>query len=105
MTNSMNGKYAFAGMNHRGSEQYVRELEGGAELVLEREPTNKFDRNAIRITHAGKHVAYVKAVQARALAMAMDSKGLPTITAKLVNNNWPCAVVKDVPLTEDDANG
>lgn len=96
------GLYALVGMKHRGTEAFVASLPQGEPLVLIREPDNRHDRNAIQVWARDRHVAYVKATQARPLAMAMDSAprpefGLaPTKQAKLAvdGGRWPMVEVE-----------
>ena len=67
---------ALVGMKHRGTEEIVKALPQGEPLTLVREPGNPHDPNAIQVWAQGHHVGYVKATQARALAMAMDRAAL-----------------------------
>lgn len=59
------------------NQDVISELKAGEELLLEREPKNKYDRNAIKIlTSENKHLGYVNRKLAFDVALAMDS-GVP----------------------------
>lgn len=64
---------ALVGMKHRGTEALVASLPQGEPLTLVREPTNKYDRNAVQVWARGKHLGYIKASQNGAICMAMDT--------------------------------
>jgi hypothetical protein len=66
---------ALVGTKFRGPEMValLASLPNGEPLVLVREPSNQFDRNAVQVWAQGHHVGYVKGTQNRALAMAMDA--------------------------------
>ena len=82
--------FEMVGMRHRGTAQYVAGLPNGAELTLEREPDNSYDGNAVKVLHKGRHVAYIKAVQAVSLAMAMDAKDIKSIVGRFsLEDGWP----------------
>jgi hypothetical protein len=68
---------ALVGMKHRGTEALVASLPHGEPLTLVREPTNRFDPGAVMVFARGQHVGYIKASQARPVAMAMDRNGPP----------------------------
>lgn len=70
----MKGLYALVGMKHRGTLDLVANvLVDGEALLLIREPSNKFDPLAVQVWARGLHVGYIKATQARPLALAMDA--------------------------------
>lgn len=48
-----------AGAKHRGAEGYIQVLKADTALVLEPEPTNKYDPHAVKVIHAGRHIGYV----------------------------------------------
>ncbi len=102
----MKSLYSIVGMKYRDAEALVASLPVGEPLHLIREPTNKHDPGAVQVWARGRHVAYLKATQARPLAMAMDEQIKKVkITplsfmrpAKLVrspNSNYPMAEVEE----------
>ncbi len=59
------------------NQDVISTLNAGDELLLERDPKNKFDRNAIKIlTNEKKHLGFVNRKLAFDVALAMDS-GVP----------------------------
>lgn len=66
-------------------------LPAGEPLVLRREPTNAYDRNAVQVFARGQHVGYLKASQVKDIAARMDASGQPEMTAKLAlqSGGWP----------------
>lgn len=48
-----------AGTKHRGTDNYVKALAAETPLVLEPEPTNKYDPHAVKVIHDGRHIGYV----------------------------------------------
>lgn len=88
------GKYVMVGMNHRDAEEYVAALPADTELRLERDPQNPVDPFAVKVMHGDRHVAFIKATQAKPLALAMDSKGETMRPAKLHVGSWPCAITE-----------
>ena len=74
--------YTMVGMKHRGAEEQVRSLKPGAVISLEREPTNGYDPNAVKVFVGDRFVAYVKATEARSLAASMDARGVKRIEGK-----------------------
>lgn len=88
----MKAIYTMVGMSFRGTERLVRELPEGTALSLEREPTNRYDPNAVKVLMNDKHVAYVKGTEARSLAMHMDKKNETRRIAKYVSRTgYPAA--------------
>lgn len=69
-------KFSIVGMGHRGTEEVVAALKPGAVLTLVREPTNKFDPNAVMVWADGVHVGYIPKSQNKPLAAIIDSKGM-----------------------------
>ncbi|QOY38563.2 HIRAN domain-containing protein [Anaerobacillus isosaccharinicus] len=41
-------------------------------MVLEREPTNFHDKNAIKVILKKKHIGYIRAIEAKKIAVLMD---------------------------------
>lgn len=68
-------RHSIVGMQHCNSEVAVAALQPGAVVTLVREPTNKFDRNAVMVWVDGVHVGYVPKATNRALAAMIDAKG------------------------------
>lgn len=64
-----------AGLSHRPKEAKVTAvaLKPGDPLQLEREPDNKFDRNAIRVWSFGVLLGYVPSSYAAGVAPDMDA--------------------------------
>lgn len=89
----MKSIYTMVGMKFRKAEQFVASLTVGTKLMLEREPTNKHDRNAVKVFVGDRFVAYVKATEAISLASDMDSRGMSKLSAKLTHDGdgWPLA--------------
>lgn len=92
------------GMKHRGTDQFVRALAAGTPVRLVREPDNQYDGNAIKVcVHdrgADRHVAYVKALQARQLAREMNRFDVREIAAKVAAYaEWPAVEVEWPPAT------
>lgn len=78
----MSERYFIVGTNHRSSDEQAafKALIEGDRLKLRREPTNKYDANAIQVvTEEGMVVGYVRSGQAAKLAPMIDSKGAPAI--------------------------
>lgn len=68
-------RYSIVGMNFRKSEKFVAELKVGEKLTLVREPTNKFDKNAVAVWCQGRHIGYVPKTQNVVLAKFIDANG------------------------------
>lgn len=73
----MKALYSMVGMQHRDAVAFVSSLPRGEPLTLIREPTNQYDPNAVQVWARDRHVGFVKATQARALAMRIDRDGQP----------------------------
>ncbi len=93
------GIYPIIGMRHRGpeAEQIVRSLAMDEAIVLERDPGNRFDPNAVEVIARGEHVGFVPKALAVLLAKDMDAAGKPTLDAKFKvgTDRAPCAEVED----------
>ena len=72
----MKALYLLVGSKFRSpTEQKVfKSIRKGDHVALVREPTNKFDSNAVKAMVGNNHVAYVIASDARILAGIMDSE-------------------------------
>jgi hypothetical protein len=79
----MSKTYSIVGMNHQKSESIVAALKTGDELKLIREPTNKFDANAIAVYCGDQRVGYIPSKQNKVLAGFIDEVGIPTSTMAL----------------------
>lgn len=63
-----------AGVTFGNCQRVIRKLSNGQELLLIREPGNKFDKNAIKVmTLTGGQVGYISASIASSLAVQMDT--------------------------------
>jgi hypothetical protein len=92
----MKALYALVGMKHRGTESVVAALKDGHPVTLIREPNNDYDPNAVQVW-ADQHIGYVKATQARPLAMAMD-RALKATRAGVLRktaDKWPMIEVEE----------
>jgi hypothetical protein len=61
-----------AGVNHRpGAKERLAQILPGETLTLAREPDNAYDKNAVAVYDGDKHLGYVPAVDAPAIAKAL----------------------------------
>ena len=80
-----------AGVTFEERQSIVKQLKVGDTLILEREPTNIYDKNAIKVLLPDKrHVGYINKTLARDLSEAMDRK-----------NNYSCFVSGITGQTHD----
>lgn len=97
----MKSIYPIVGMRHRGpeAERLVRELKAGDQVVLRRDPQNRFDRNAVMIMVGVLHVGFVPKAMAARLAPSMDAHGRAEIvgTFAVTAERQPA-----VEITEED---
>lgn len=93
------GIYPIIGMKHRGpeAEKIVRGLAMDEALVLERDPANPYDTNAVKVVARGEHVGFVPKALAALLAKDMDAAGKPSLSAKFAvgSDRVPCAMVDE----------
>lgn len=68
-------RYSIVGMNFRKSEAFVAALEAGAKLSLVRDPTNKFDKNAVAVWCGDVHIGYVPKTHNGVLSKFIDENG------------------------------
>jgi len=61
-----------AGFRHHAAGELWPQLRRGDELVLQREPCNPYDANAVRVEWRGRMLGYVPRRDNGALAWAMD---------------------------------
>lgn len=67
--------YSIVGMEHQHAVEFIGSLEPGVAAVLIREPTNKFDANAVAVWISGRRVGYVPKAQNKVLAPFIDQNG------------------------------
>lgn len=94
---------ALVGVKFRGPEVevLVAALPQGEPLTLIREPTNKFDTNAVQVWARGVHVGFLKGSQNKPVANWMDAlrrarQSEPTLEAKLAvdGGKWPMVEIE-----------
>ncbi len=89
--------YPIVGARHRETEAFLRGLPESEPLLLKREPTNEYDKNAIQVWARGTHVGYIPKRDNPALALAMD--GNPgerkAILRFSANSHFPHAEVEE----------
>lgn len=62
-----------AGISFEGRQALIQGLKAGVGLILQRQPDNAFDKNAIKIlTKEGEHLGFINRQLAAELAPAMD---------------------------------
>ncbi len=83
-SNRMRLTYPIVGENFKDALGFVHGLPVGTAIVLEREPTNPYDPNAVKVVVGDRHVGYIKATHALPLAARIDRSDAPTMSAKLV---------------------
>jgi hypothetical protein len=94
--------YSIVGQKHLNLDPYLTGIVAGVDAVLVREPTNKFDPNAVQVWIGGNHVGYVPAKDARVLAPFIDQTGKSWVeqVAMLgiaVDANAPASSVRSIP--------
>jgi hypothetical protein len=96
------GIYPIIGMRHRGpkAELLVKSLARDEALVLERDPANQYDPNAVKVIARGEHVGFVPKALAALLAKDMAEMGKGSLTAKFAFDSAgsPCATVEEGEL-------
>lgn len=83
--------YSIVGMNFLKTEEVVAALQTGAALTLRREPTNRFDPNAVQVCLDGKPIGYIPKSKNKELAARLDAGGM-AMDGKLVRSpasNYP----------------
>lgn len=48
-----------AGVTFEGRQDIIKNLEAGTALLFERDPENKFDKNAVKVIAEGKHIGFL----------------------------------------------
>ncbi|MDE2103566.1 MAG: HIRAN domain-containing protein [Patescibacteria group bacterium] len=98
------GLYPIVGSRHRGpeAERIIRTLARDEALVLERDPQNPYDPNAVKVIARGEHVGFVPKALAALLAKEMDAADMPQLSAKFAFDSAraPCAVIEEPTATE-----
>lgn len=93
--------YSIVGTDHRKSDQFLREQPIGAPAVLVREPTNRFDPNAIQVWVGGKFVGYIPKKQNAVLAQFIDQQGgNSAITMQMAMDEAIAAVAPNIKAIE-----
>lgn len=64
---------SLAGIQFCEGKDLLRESAPGVELHLERDPSNTFDANAVKVLWGGGHVAFIKKVHNQAVLRAWDA--------------------------------
>ena len=73
--------FAIRGAIFAQATQHLLDLPAGTPLELHREPTNRWDHNAVRVSEGGRVVGYVAKEAARHLSPAMAKAGKETMPA------------------------
>ena len=89
----MTKTYSIVGQKHRGLDPYLAGTLPGTDVVLVREPDNKFDPNAVMVWIGGQHVGYIPSKDAVALAQFIDQNG----------REWTGPSVPGAEMVMDDA--
>ena len=68
--------YSIVGTSFRGkeAEALIKDLKPGEDLVLIREPGNKFDKNAVQVWARDVCIGYLPKATNQQIAMAMDEE-------------------------------
>lgn len=61
------------GLSHHNYAMFAKQIEVGDELVMERDVTNRFDQNAIRLLWNGEQIGWVPKEQNDVIAKLMDA--------------------------------
>lgn len=95
---------AIAGVTFEGRQQILARLTQGETVYLVREPSNQYDRNAIRITRGnGEVLGYVPKTTAASLASGLEQYGKPVegtisaIVGDISAGNYLGARVRFIP--------
>lgn len=77
----MSKSYSIVGMEYRKATEFVAAMTSGQAVTLVREPTNRFDPNAVMVwvndPHVGwVHVGYIPKSQNKVLATFIDQTGV-----------------------------
>jgi hypothetical protein len=83
----------------QGMVDLLARLPNGEPLILRREPSNPYDRNAVQVWAQGHHLGYLKGSQNKPLAMAMDNAA-KTIPDYSIPANLSVKEGKSQPMVE-----
>lgn len=86
----MKHEFFIAGVQFRPRIDIVKAMESlkvGQQLILEPEPTNKYDPNAVKITHNAFHLGYVPAKISSSVSAALEVFDDVTCTLLEVNKD------------------
>ena len=87
-------KYSIVGMQFRNADWLHRDAPKDPAVTLKREPTNKYDANAIQVWADGVHVGYIPKADNSALAASMDKDGKEVIGVFLrKKDGWPAVEI------------
>jgi hypothetical protein len=64
--------YPIVGLEFKLGKDFVAKLQSGTPLSLKREPTNRFDKNAVAVLFEDKPIGYIPKKDNPMIAMAMD---------------------------------
>lgn len=79
------------GVRHANNLWLLASLPAGTRLDLVRDPNNPADPNAIRVEHSGLPLGWIAKSTARPLALALDDRPAPLVTATLHTGPQPLA--------------
>ncbi|MFC8728200.1 DEAD/DEAH box helicase [Streptomyces bacillaris] len=79
------------GVRHTNNVWLLARLPAGTRLDLVRDPNNPADPNAIRVEHNGLPLGWIAKSTARPLALALDDRPAPSVTATLHTDPQPLA--------------
>ena len=68
-------RYSIVGQKHLNLDPYLTGILPGTPVTLVREPTNRFDPNAVQVWIDGKVVGYIPKADAATLAPLIDASG------------------------------
>nr|WP_237694449.1 DEAD/DEAH box helicase [Streptomyces sp. SID2563] len=79
------------GVRHANNVWLLASLPAGTRLDLVRDSNNPADPNAIRVEHSGLRLGWITKTTARPLALALDDRPAPLVTAVLHTDPQPLA--------------
>jgi len=108
MKNEFSFNTKIVGTSFEGRQEYLKQLKTGDVLVLECEPTNSFDKNAIKVlTEKGVHLGYIPKDTAAKLNQDVLANSVVCEVAELTGgtaekSNIGCNIKLSVTRTESD---
>lgn len=79
-----------AGVTFDGRQRYIRQMRVGENIILEREPYNTYDKNAIKVINAnGNQIGFIGKELAAQLAPKMDNGMRYTAVCTAITGNNP----------------